>query len=530
MNCPSCKESRTEDDLFCMHCGKALTDDERRLSVQAQRAETMSRWTDVVRVRGELVNTLETADAKAEQHHLIGLVQGEQLTDAAAATVSLNRALDLDPSRLTAFEALDRILSKAGDHAAQADAYEVMLQRATANGAPDTVVAALARNMGELFSTRLNDPEKASMAYGMVLELNPDDAASHRAMAGLQEAQGDHGRAIIHQRRAIELEPNGFESYQSLRHLFFAEKQYDAGWCLCRVLSVLGQASSEEVDFYERYATSTPTRAERALQQAHWSLIDHSGQSQLLNALFERVFDTISSVMAVSTRQLGLKRRRDFIDLGAASRFTNVIGYLFDHLPVPHAETYRSSQMRGMRPALLEPPVMLANPAVMDHDLFTMAFIGGRYLSMLRPAFLVVSSVVDAKARVACAHKVVDTIRDLVNPKPKKGPHFDEQLSDALSRNLSKSEIQSLKKLVTKMEANPDFHFDVAHWLRCLDFTCDRIGFIFANNLEKPLSLMRVEDPKSAVATVAERIDALVSFAFSDEYMQVRRLIGHNID
>ena len=490
----------------------------------------MVRWADVVRIRGELSEHLEATEEKAEQHHLIGVVQGDHLVDVAAATASLNRALELDPTRLAAFEALDRLLSASGDHAAQAEAYEVMLQRATASKAPDTVVAALARNMAELFRNRLDDPDKASVAYGMLLELRPDDAPAHRAMAALQEDRGDHGRAILHHRRAIELEPNGFESYQSLRHLFFAEKQYDAGWCLCRVLSVLGQASSEEVDFYERYATSTPTRAERALQQAHWSLIDHDKQSQLLNALFERVFDTIASVMSVSTRQLGLKRRRDFIDLSATSRFTNVIGYLFDHLPIPHAETYRSGQMRGMRPALLEPPVMLVNPAVMDHDLFTMAFIGGRYLSMLRPSFLVVSSVVDAEARIACAHRVLDTIRTMVNPDGEPHPHFDEQLSEALSRNLSKGEIESLKKLVTKMEADPDFHFDVSNWLRSLDFTCDRIGFIFANNLEKPLSLMRAEDPSVSVASVAERIDALVSFAFSDEYMQVRRLIGHNID
>ena len=48
------------------------------------------------------------------------------------------------------------------------------------------------------------------------------------------------------------------------------------------------------------------------------------------------------------------RTRLVFIDLSAASRFTNVIGYLFDHLPIPHAETYRSTQLRGMRPALLE--------------------------------------------------------------------------------------------------------------------------------------------------------------------------------
>lgn len=513
-----------------MHCGDPLTDVEKRLSVQAERAEGMSRWADVVRFRGSLVEVLESPTAQAEQHHHIGVVQHQQLSDSNAATASLNRALELDPNRLAAFESLDRVLSEAGDHAAQAEAYELMLQRATANQAPDSVVAALARNMGELLSQRPDDLEKASTAYSLLLELRPDEAEAHRSMATVQEALEKNGRAIGHHRRAIQLEPNHFESYQSLRHLFFAEKRYDAGWCLCRVLSVLGQASSEELDFYERYATSTPTRAERALQQAHWSLIDHDGQSQLLNALFERVFDTISSVMAVSTRQLGLKRRRDFIDLSAASRFTNVIGYLFDHLPIPHAETYRSTQLRGMRPALLEPPVMLVNPAVMDHDLFTMAFIGGRYLSMLRPSFLVVSSVVNAEERIACANRIVDTVRMLVKPKTEGLTQVDEQLADALQRNLSKSEMGSLEKLVTKMEADPDFHFDVAQWLRCMDFTCDRIGFIFANNLEKPLNLMRAEDPSMAVASVAERIDAIVSFAFSDEYLQVRRLIGHNID
>ena len=512
-----------------MHCGGALTEPAPRFEVQAQRAQEMARWADVVRCRGSLVESLSAPESKAEQLQLIGVAQGEHLADVEAAQISLNRALDLDPSRLQAFETLDRFLASTGDHAAQAEAYEKMLQRATASGATENVVVTLARNLGELLRTQLNDQEKAGVAYGMVLELRPDDAGTHRTLAQIHDAQGDRGRAIQHHRRAIDLKPNGFESYQALRHLFFAEKQYDSGWCLCRVLTVLGQASSEEVDFYERYATSTPTRAERALQQAHWSLIDHNQQSQLLNALFERIFDTISSVMAISARSLGLKRRRDFIDLNATSRFTNVVGYLLDHLPVPHAEIYRSTQIRGMRPALLEPPVMLVNPAMMDHDLFTMAFVSGRYLSTLRPAHLVVSSFADAKSRQACAQKVVDTVRCLVDRK-KSLPHRDEQLTEALGHNLSKGELKSLGKLVGKMEREPEHHFDVAHWLRCVDFTGDRIGFIFANNLEKPLSIIRKEDPKASVATVAERIDALVSFAFSDEYMQVRRLIGHNID
>jgi tetratricopeptide (TPR) repeat protein len=512
-----------------MHCSAALTEPMARFQVQAHRAEGMARWDDVVRYRAALLETLSAPESQAEQLHFIGAAQGEHLADVEAAQTSLNRALDLDPSRLQAFEALDRILAGSGDHAAQAEAYERMLERAAASGAADNVVVTLARNLGDLLMTQLNDEEKAGAAYGKVLELRPDDAATHRALAQIHSKEGGRGRAIQHHRRAIDLEPNCFESYQALRHLFFAEKQYDAGWCLCRVLTVLGQASSEEVDFYERYATSTPTRAERALQQAHWSLIDHNQQSQLLNALFERIFDTISSVMAVSARKLGLKRRRDFIDLSATSRFTNVVGYLLDHLPVPHAEIYRSTQIRGMRPALLEPPVMLVNPAIMDHDLFTMAFVSGRYLSMLRPAHLVVSSFADAETRQNCAQKVVDTVRCLVDRK-KSLPHRDDQLTEALGHNLSKSELKSLSKLVAKMELEPEAHFDVARWLRCVDFTGDRIGFIFANNLEKPLNLIRVEDPKASVATVAERLDALVSFAFSDEYMQVRRLIGHNID
>ncbi|MCB9550319.1 MAG: hypothetical protein H6705_00095 [Myxococcales bacterium] len=529
IECPACQATIRSDDLFCMFCGEAVADEPHRLSTQADRYEKMQRWTQAVDARVKLADRLTEPAARGEQYHQAAVIQQEHLGDSAAAARLFDRALDADPGRLRAFESLDQLLVEQGELAEQARSYQRMIRRAIDSGAEDRVVVALARNLAELARAHLDQPQTALEAITLILERRPDDLAAHGVAAELYDGLGDVTRAAEHHRRVLAQNPRHVESYQALRRLFLNSERYDAGWCVCRVLSVLGQANADELSFYERYATTTPTRAERPLQAIHWALIDHPLKSPLLDELFARTTDALVTLVARPPKSYGIKRRRDAVDLAEMSRFTNVMGYLFEFLPVPPSELFRSPDVASMRPVLLDPPALLINPEIMEEDLYLLAFIGARQLTRMRPSHLLASVRDRTDERRAWLAWIIATLRATFDPTARNVDH-DAEARAALERNLPPREVTGLRELVARMNADPSRHFDVDRWLRAVDLTADRAGLIFANDLEKALAIIRAEPADSAAVSVGERATELIRYAYSEEYFQVRRLIGHNID
>ncbi len=527
--CPACQSTIRGDDLFCMYCGAAVTDDRQRFEIQAERAEQLERWSQAVDARLSLTEHLEDARERGEQFHAAALLQQERLGDTEAAATNFERALDADPGRLRAFESLDQLLVETGEIAEQARSYQRMIRRAIDSGAEDRVIIALARNLAEITRAHLDQPEVAVEAVGYILDRKPDDLDAHTMAAELYDRLGDVTRSAEHHRKVLAQDPRHVESYQALRRLFLNSERYDAGWCVCRVLSVLGQANQDELAFYERYATTTPTRAERPLQPVHWALIDHPLKSPLLEELFARTTEALVTLMARPPKSFGIKRRRDAIDLADMSRFTNVMGYLFEFLPVPPAEVFRSTEVATMRPVLIEPPALLVNPEIMEEDLYQLAFVGARQLTRTRPAHLLAAVRDQVDERRAWLKWIVATLRATFDPRARTADH-DTEARAALERNLPPREVAGLKELVARMNDDAALHFDVDRWLRAVDLTADRAGLIFANDLEKALAIIRAEPAGSAAPSVGERATELIRYAYSEEYFQVRRLIGHNID
>jgi len=527
--CPACAETVRADDLFCMFCGAPLRDEAGRLGTQADRFEEMERWGQAVEARLSLADAVDDPEARGQQFYAAGVLQQEHLKDTAAAAQSFDKALDADPTRLQAFESLDQLLVETGDVVEQARSYRRMIRRALDTDAEERVIIALARNLADICHTRLKQPQEALDALELVLERRPADMPALTTAAQIYDQLGDVNHAAEMHRRILELDPRKVESYQSLRRLFLNTERYDAGWCVCRVLSVLGQANADEVSFYERYATTTPTRAERPLQQGHWPLIDHRLKSPLLDDLLARTHDALLTLMARQPRTLGLKRRRDAIDLADMTRFANVMGYLFEFLPVPPADLFRSADVVGMQPVLLEPPALLVGPDLLEEDLYVLAFVGARQLVRSRPSHLMGSIQARASERRPFFERLLATLRATFHFKSRAVDH-DAQVREALQRNLPPREVQALTELVERMNDDAAAHWDAERYLKGIDLTADRVGLIFANDLEKALAIIRSEPAASAAPSVGERATELIRYAYSEEYFQVRRLIGHNID
>ena len=74
------------------------------------------------------------------------------------------------------------------------------------------------------------------------------------------------------------------------------------------------------------------------------------------------------------------------------------------------------------------------------------------------------------------------------------------------------------------LETAPEL--DMKRWLTGVDLTADRVGFVLANDLKLSSAVIEASPEETATVPRKERIDDLLRYSVSDEYFELRRLIG----
>jgi predicted O-linked N-acetylglucosamine transferase (SPINDLY family) len=120
---------------------------------------------------------------------------------------------------------------QAGDLPAAESAYRAILERA-----PDHVDA-LSRLA--VIERRLGRPHRGVKLLEKAAKLRPDDPVVQLDLGTLRDGFGDHGAALRHYAKAIELDPNFAEAYAQLAWSFFARRRFtDAEAVARRALTI----------------------------------------------------------------------------------------------------------------------------------------------------------------------------------------------------------------------------------------------------------------------------------------------------
>ncbi|MBU1433306.1 tetratricopeptide repeat protein [Myxococcota bacterium] len=493
--------------------------------------ESGQNWNEAVDILTRLAEQEDKAAQKAKYFYAVAAIQKDYLKDNFTAVRSYDKALDANPNLLKAFQAIDNILTAERDYERQDRYYRKMLKRATDHGLDDRLIVNLARNLGEINRSRLHRHEEAIKAYKIALSKQPDHVQSHRILAELFELNNQLDMAVSQYYRLIELEPRNVESYQHLRRLFMDSGKYDEAWCVCQVLTFLGQASQDEQAFFEKYRSRSLTQANKKISNEHWALINHSEKSILLDQLFMGLYDFALPLMVVqSVKKLGIHPRKNLINPQEATTFNNAINYVAKVTGLQRLECFTSpAGQMGLHAIPLNPPALMVGADILSgQSVKDLAFISSKKLYMMVKQYFLASIDDTYEMRKTRLTVLIYTLTKLVDPQANvPDQYYNEEIFEAF-RRIDPVNLGRLHQVLKHMRADPNQHLNISKWLEMVEHSANRLGFLLANDLQAAAQVIKNE-PKFSRAPTQDRIRELVVFAISEDYFKLRKALGYAI-
>ncbi|HSN28719.1 MAG TPA: tetratricopeptide repeat protein, partial [Kofleriaceae bacterium] len=141
---------------------------------------------------------LRTASGDGERialYERIAATHEERFGDPQRAAAAYEQIIELDPRNHATYHLLARLYQQAGNHEALAETHRRHL-----TARPDVATCIeLSVALGELYTTRLRDLDRAIEAYNDALALDPSEPHALSALAGLYEQLGewDHAARML---------------------------------------------------------------------------------------------------------------------------------------------------------------------------------------------------------------------------------------------------------------------------------------------------------------------------------------------
>ena len=118
----------------------------------------------------------------------------------------------------------------------------------------------------------------------------------------------------------------------------------------------------------------------------------------------------------------------------------------------------------------------------------------------------------------------VYTLAKLVNPAGTN--QFDQDLYDHFAGSMEQGEVAEFGQLMEKMSADAGRHLNVSTWLEGLEYSANKVGFLFSNDLVSSAMVLKAESGGFSRAEVQDRVRELILFAISPEYFALRKALG----
>jgi hypothetical protein len=94
-----------------------------------------------------------------------------------------------------------------------------------------------------------------------------------------------------------------------------------------------------------------------------------------------------------------------------------------------------------------------------------------------------------------------------------------------LMKHMNSMEVDNLRKVVSRFVKSGE-QADLKKWIRSLELTACRAGFVLANDLETAAKMIQTETSAVDDLSPKEKIKELVLFSVSEEYFRLRESLG----
>jgi tetratricopeptide (TPR) repeat protein len=461
-------------------------------------------------------------------HASAGVVR-ERIGDPRRAARLYEKVLDLDPTRLEAFEHLVRIWTDAREWRELELSYRRMLARVAA-GADRQLEHALHHQLGLVYRDRLGDLPSALEAFRAASRAAPGDEEDRRIVTELLVLGGQEEQAIGEMRASLLTDATRTSTYRELMELFLRQQTPDRAWCAADALCHLRQADATCQRFVEDFPPVTPAEVTGTLAPCAWDThLLTPGLDRRLSEIF-RVF--VPAVLRARLRRvapralakaLGPELRPE--DSASAARLVQLVHDVAEVLgvgmPRLHARPKLTAPLSVAPTA--EPALFVSLPALESVAPDLHPFLVARRLAELRPELVAhalfptlseLRSVLKGALRVAVATRV----------SPPKHP--DEA---AVAAALGPAAHDALREVVSAV-VGAGTRADIRAWHQQVDLSASRAALLVCGDIDVAWRAIQ-RDPRSpADLTATEWRAEMLRFLVSDEHYDLRCAIGANVE
>ncbi|MBQ1927095.1 MAG: tetratricopeptide repeat protein, partial [Proteobacteria bacterium] len=481
-------------------------------------------WENAISILDRICENENDPQKIARLFYTIAVIYRDELNIDDLAIEYFNRTLDTDINQLQAFEAIDRILTASRDWETLEVNYTNMIKRIKTLPEFTDTLRQLWYGLGEIYRTRLNEWDKAIIAFQEASKLKPSELKYHHILSELYIRMPDHGRDAIEEIRTIidlqgasVTEEQERKNYRSLFYLYYQLGDLDKAWCISDITVAKGFAMQDEVDHHDSADDMLAAQLPRLNQDDVRNYIYHPSLSMDLTRLFNYILQAIRRVFCHKDKDEGIKKSRA-LKPNNDSAFWRIYSNVVQSLGITNAPAVYDCEIlsSGMRIANVDfQAFKIANDMKVGRAMDELRFIISRNLFLYQNFYMagidLGASALRALFMASAAYcnnmKPIDKAQQLIQ----------ESLRDA-----PKAIQQDIRRTIENIAHQDQKNVNISEWLRSVDLTCDRVGLLYSANFGMAATLIKRDDLKISKLTADERIAELTKFAMSDEYSRLR--------
>ena len=483
-------------------------------------------WERAIEVIDRISELEERAEAKAKYAYTVGIVLRDELKDPDAALERFNQALDLDAKgMLKSFESINKILTQKKDWKELERAFRKMLHRIAGKGDP-SLEFNLWHNLGVIYRDRLRSLQSAAEAFAMASRVEPENVQEHQILAEIYALiPGRLPDAVAEHRTLLTSDPYREDSYRSLYRLYLDAREYDKAWCVAATLAYLKKVDREQKQFYEQYRTEGPIRPRSRLNNERWVKdLFHPEEDFLVGKLFEAVTPAVLRIKAQPDAKWQLKKKDLIPDpMNTTVTFARTFGFASQVLALPFTPRLFVCPDRqgGIAYAATQPPASVCGNSLLSGvSPLDVMFIVAKHLTYYRGEHYI-RTMFQTKDEMKMVLLAAMQIAGVAT-----GDAAVDQWAKQIRSNMQPADMELLNS-IGKRFVDAGARTDIKKWMRMVELTACRTGFLLANDLGIAARMIQAEPPMGAVdLTPKEKIDEMVRFSVSDEYFRLREALG----
>jgi len=493
----------------------------------------MGRNRESVGVLERLADLEEDRIKRATLFYTMGIICRDELHAPQRAVGYFNRALDANPELLKAFEAIDRILTDEKQWKELERAYRRMLHRVTENelnldlGRRNDLNFLLWTSLGEVYRSRLGQPEGAIPAFETAQAIRPDDDKVRMILAELYTMTGANTKGAIEQhRKLLEKDPMREDSYHALFQAYLANREFDRAWCIAGVLYFMQHADHEESEYYRKYLGWNLKIARAAFYPEILDKVYPREQNRVVNGIMAHLAVGLREHFANAVKDYGVHPKNDLIDPNSANmviaKIYGYVGKTLGHTPPPLLYVRRDHPL-GIRILNSDPPAILLGSDMLSdaEDDRDAAFRLGKLLAWMRPEHYLATIGNTPEQLTVIFVSAMDWALGRKPTAGKDGAMMLKHIKGMSSQ--TQLQLQSLLRVYVERTQQPP---DMTQWVTAAEHATTRFGLILCNDLQKAVSGIKAEPAAMTTATLQQRVEKLVSYAASETYSDVRKELG----